>query len=920
MSNRTEIQPPSQPSPCQGEGEKPHASSAGENRSTRTTCPYCGVGCGIIATVNNNKEVTIKGDPDHPANFGRLCSKGSALAETLDLDDRLLYPEIDGKQVDWDTALDHVANKIKQSIRTYGPESVAFYVSGQLLTEDYYVANKFMKGFIGTANIDTNSRLCMSSAVAGYKRAFGADFVPCSYTDLEQASLIVIVGSNTAWCHPVVYQRIAKAKTENPSLKIVVIDPRKTATCDIADLHLPLKPGTDVTLFNGLLNHLRREDALDWRFLEDHTEGFAAAIQSAKDDAPSIPHVARVCELNELDVAEFFRLFTRTPQTVTLFSQGVNQSSQGTDKVNAIINCHLATGRIGKPGMGPFSITGQPNAMGGREVGGLANQLAAHMDIDNLQHREQLQKFWKTHRVASNPGLKAVDLFAAIHRGEVKTVWIMATNPVDSLPDADTVRAALEKCETVIVSDCIRHTDTTQLADVLLPALAWGEKDGSVTNSERRISRQRQFLDAPGEARPDWWIISRIAQRMGYAKSFRYETPADVFREHAQLSGFENNGQRDFDISGFSTIDEAGYDALEPVQWPVVKNQAAGTHTLIRGDFYHGNRKAKFIAVTGKPPANTTNVEYPLVLNTGRVRDHWHTLTRTGKSPRLSQHISEPYAELNPVDAARLQIRDGALVRISSRWGSVIVRSKISPAQRSGSVFVPIHWNDRFASLARIDSLVNPAVDPVSGQPELKHTPVSVMPVLMIWEGFLITRKPLAKMPGTWWVSHRGENYWHYELAGATVPDDWHQWIRDLLEIHNESSDWLEYSDTSIGRYRAADIHDGRLESCLFIARDRSQLPDRNWLQGLFREKTLEKIQRACLLAGKSVDKSHDTGPIVCSCFSVGRNTLVRTILEKNLTDVAGIGACLKAGTNCGSCVPELRQLLDSRSRGSNAA
>lgn len=888
--------------------------------SARTTCPYCGVGCGIIATVNNNGAIEIKGDPDHPANFGRLCSKGTALAETLDLDDRLLYPEINGIRTSWGKALNHVATVLTQSMEVHGPESVAFYVSGQLVTEDYYVANKLMKGFIGTANIDTNSRLCMSSAVAGYKRAFGADFVPCSYSDLEQADLIVIVGSNTAWCHPVIYQRIVQAKADNPSLKIVVIDPRKTATCDIADLHLPLKPGTDVALFNGLLNHLRREDALDWKFLEDHTEGFAAAIQSAKDDAPSIPHVARVCELSELDVAEFYRLFSRTNKTVTLFSQGVNQSSQGTDKVNVIINCHLATGRIGKPGMGPFSITGQPNAMGGREVGGLSNQLAAHMDIENPEHTELVRKFWGAFTMASKSGLKAVDIFDAILRGEIKTLWIMATNPVVSLPDADKVRDALEKCETVIVSDCIRHTDTNRYADILLPALAWGEKDGTVTNSERRITRQRIFLDTPGEAKPDWWIVAQVAQRMGFEKNFMYETPAEIFREHATLSGFENNGQRAFDISALANINEEQYAGFEPVQWPIKVNQSAGQHTLSDGGFFHGNGKARFIAVTYQAPVNPVDIEYPFILNTGRVRDHWHTLTRTGKSPRLSQHTSEPYAEIHPVDAACMQIADRQLVQVTSRWGSVIVRAMINKGQRQGSVFIPIHWNDQYASKAQVDSIVNPVTDPISGQPEFKHTPVNISPSNMAWEGFLITRGPLTTLPGTYWVSHRGDGYWHYELAGEEIPEYWHEWARSLMQYNHVSSDWLEYSDASIGRYRAADIRDGKLEGCLFIAKDQSQLPDRNWLQGLFKEKTLEKIQRACLLAGKSADKSEDVGPIICSCFSVGRNTITKSIFEKGISNITQIGEYLQAGSNCGSCIPELRQLLATKSAASDSA
>jgi len=878
---------------------------------TRTTCPYCGVGCGIIASVSKTGHVTIKGDPDHPANFGRLCSKGSALAETLDLDDRLLYPEIQGKRANWDEAINLVAKLLLHSVQKHGPQSVAFYVSGQLLTEDYYVANKLMKGFIGAANIDTNSRLCMSSAVAGHKRAFGADTVPCDYEDLELADLLVIIGSNTAWCHPVIYQRIVKARTDNPALKIVVIDPRRTVTCEYADLHLPLKPGTDVVLFNGLLNHLRREDALDWEFLEQHTEGFAAAMSAAKESASSIPHVARVCDLPELDVAEFYRLFTRTKKTVSLFSQGVNQSSSGTDKVNAIINCHLATGRIGNSGMGPFSITGQPNAMGGREVGGLANQLAAHMDIENPEHRNRVQRFWNAPVIADKPGHKAVDLFDAVLRGEIRVLWIMATNPVVSLPDADRVREALNKCETVIVSDCIRLTDTAAHADILLPALAWGEKDGTVTNSERRISRQRTFLPVPGEAQSDWWIVTQVARRMGFAEAFPYESPAEVFREHAALSGFENHGERDFDISALANQDDADYDNLNPVQWPVGRSQKTNGRLFSDGRFYHPGGKARFVAVEPRSPAYPTDEHYPLILNTGRVRDHWHTLMRTGKSPRLSSHTSEPYIEIHPEDAYTYDLNYGTLARVQSRWGSVVARIKVSTSQHRGSLFIPMHWNDQYASLGRVDAVINPATDPISGQPELKHTPVNIRPVKMAWEGFFLTRNSEIHPRTGYWVRNKCYEHWCYDIAGEKLPDDWSAWARSLMPADGSDNDWLEYSDATIGRYRAARIQDGRLESCLFIAPDHSQLPDRNWLQELFQEQTLDKIERACLLSGKPVNGNKDHGPVICSCFQVRQNTIIRTIIEQNINNVDDIGRLLQAGTNCGSCLPELRQLLD---------
>ena len=529
--------------------------------SIQTTCPYCGVGCGVIAQTNDTQITTIQGDKTHPANFGRLCSKGIALGSTLGLEGRLLHPEINGTQCSWDTALDEVAQQFQRIIAQHGPQAVAFYVSGQLLTEDYYVANKLMKGFIGSANIDTNSRLCMSSSLSGYKRAFGSDTVPGNYEDMEETDLLVLVGSNLAWCHPVLFQRISAAKEKRPDLKIVVIDPRYTATCEIADFHLPLKSGSDVWLFNGLLDFLRRNDYLDYDFLENATEGFANALQAARKSSGSIPAIAQQSGLDEEMVVQFFRLFAQTEKVVTLYSQGINQSTSGTDKVNSIINCHLATGRLGKLGAGPFSMTGQPNAMGGREVGALANQLASHMDFAP-EHCAIVQEFWHSPLIPTEPGLKVVDLFNAIAAGEVKAVWIMATNPMVSLPNTQVIKQALEKCELVVVSDCVRHNDTTAYAHILLPALAWGEKDGTVTNSDRRISRLRPFLEAPGEAKPDWWIISQIAQQMGYAEQFAYRSPADIFREYASLSGYKNNGSRDLNLSGLLPLSDEEYQTL----------------------------------------------------------------------------------------------------------------------------------------------------------------------------------------------------------------------------------------------------------------------------------------------------------------------------------------------------------------------
>jgi assimilatory nitrate reductase catalytic subunit len=875
----------------------------------RTTCPYCGVGCGLLVTPSSGgASVKVSGDPQHPANHGRLCSKGAALGETLITDGRLLHPRIAGEQVSWATALEHVAQRFSQLIAEHGPDSVAFYVSGQLLTEDYYVANKLMKGFIGSANIDTNSRLCMASSVAGYKRALGSDTVPCDYADLDLAELILLVGSNTAWCHPVVYQRIKQAKQDNPGVKIVVVDPRRTATCEIADLHLAIAPGSDALLFNGLLHWLKREDAVDWDFLEDHTEGFASAFKAARASAGSVPVVAAGCGIPEDKIAELYRRFATTDRVVTLYSQGVNQWSFGTDKVNAIINCHLATGRIGKPGMGPFSITGQPNAMGGREVGGLANQLAAHMDFAS-EDIERVGRFWGAERMASTPGLKAVDMLRAVESGQIKGLWIMATNPAVSMPDADRVRSALRGCSFVVCSDMYGNTDTARCADVLLPAAGWGEKDGTVTNSERRISRQRAFLSAPGEARPDWWIIAEVGRRMGFAKAFDYRNAADVFREHAALSAFENQGRRDFDIGGLANLEDADYEALEPIQWPVVatrEDRAEPQRLFADARFYTPNGKARLIPIDSRSPATAPDEDYPLVLNTGRVRDQWHTMTRTGLSPRLARHIAEPFLQMHPVDAAARGLTDGAVGEVESRWGRMLARVQVDPDQRPGAVFAPIHWSDANARSARTDALVNPRLDPVSGQPEFKHTPVHVRLFRANWYGFILSRRRLELSEADYSVSVRANGHWRHEMAGTHPVEDWPSWARRTL---GDDGDWLEFGDPAHGRYRGARLAKSRLESCLFIATTPA-LPRSDWLSNLFAQEQLDSAERTSLLAGRPPRGHQDAGETICACFNVGQNTIIDAIRSCDLSNIEAIGAALQAGTNCGSCIPELNRLL----------
>ena len=699
-------------------------------RATRTTCPYCGVGCGVLATPDGKGGAAISGDPDHPANFGRLCSKGSALGETLALDSRLLYPMIrlsKGKmeRVAWSDALDHVAHRLKHIIARDGAKAVAFYLSGQMLTEDYYVANKLMKGFIGSANVDTNSRLCMASSVAGHRRAFGADTVPGCYEDLDRADLLVLVGSNAAWCHPVLFQRMI-ANKQARGARMIVIDPRRTDTAEDAELFLGLKPGTDTALFAGLLVHLAESGALDRAYIEAYTTGFDEALARAKSIAGSVAATALATGLSEADVAAFFNLFRETERVVTLYSQGVNQSAQGTDKVNAILNCHLATGRIGKPGTGPFSLTGQPNAMGGREVGGLANQLAAHMNF-TPPDIDRVRRFWHAPRIATHEGLKAVQMFEAIARGEIKALWVIGTNPAVSLPEADGVRDVMKKLELFVVSENVRSNDTVNAgAHVLFPALAWGEKSGTVTNSERRISRQRSFLPAPGEARPDWWILSEVGKRLGFGAAFDYRTVADVFREHAALSAFENNGSRDFDIGALQKVSDDGFDTMSPLQWPMrwgdLEPQA---RFFDKGGFYSTDRKARFIAPDIPALRSETNPGRPLRLNTGRVRDQWHTMTRTGLSPRLGAHMPEPFVEIHPDDASKYGVADDSFARVTTDYGQCILKVVVSGRQQRGMLFAPIHWNDSNSSSGRVGALVASHTDPFSGQPEAKATPAS---------------------------------------------------------------------------------------------------------------------------------------------------------------------------------------------------
>ena len=881
--------------------------------TVRTTCPYCGVGCGLIVRPQA-RGVEIRGDPAHPANRGAICSKGAALGETLGLEGRLLRPRLRGQEVGWDEALASVARGFKRVIAEHGPDAVAFYVSGQLLTEDYYVANKLMKGFIGSANIDTNSRLCMASAVAAHKRAFGEDLVPLCYDDFELADLIVLVGSNAAWCHPVLHQKILRAREQRPAQRLVVIDPRRTPTCEIADLHLPVRPGTDVLLFNGLLAWLARNDKLDRAFIDGHTSGAPQALEVAEDSAGDLDLVARRCRVEPEVLRTFYDWFASTERVISAWSQGVNQSSSGTDKANSLINCHLATGRIGRPGMGPFSLTGQPNAMGGREVGGLATSLAAHLELEDPSHRALVGRFWDVPKLPERPGLKAVDMFEAVRQGSVKALWIMATNPIVSLPNADRARAALRRCELVVVSDCMADTDTTALAHVLLPAAAWGEKEGTVTNSDRHISRQRAFAAPPGEARPDWWIISQVACRMGFEAGFAFTTSAQIFDEHARLSqAAASGGHRAFNLEGLTGLAEQDYRELEPVPWPVRAGaagqgfRARGTPRLLSdGRFYHPDGRARLIPTPPRPPGHELDEEYPLVLNTGRVRDQWHTMTRSGRAPSLTAHRPEPFVDMHPEDALRYGLRRGSLVRVATRWGRLVARLNTSGEIARGALFVPMHWSDANASDARLGALVNPALDPVSGEPEFKHTPARVEPFVVSWHGFILTREPIATDAFSWWACARGAQFLRYEIAGRHCTKDWSGWAHRLLAARREA-DWIEYEDATTLTYRAAQLLDERLEACLFISA--RELPSREWLSALFGKSTLSAAERATLLAAQPAAQVGVEGPLVCACARISRSA-IDALIAKGSRNVQELGRQLRAGTQCGSCVPELQRMI----------
>ena len=851
-------------------------------RKIRTTCAYCGVGCGITAEVTGPRSVSIKGDADHPANAGRLCSKGTHLGETVGLEGRLLAPMIGDERVSWDAALDAVATAMRDTIAEHGPDSVAFYVSGQLLTEDYYVANKLMKGFVGSGNIDTNSRLCMASAVAAHNRAFGEDVVPCGYDDLDAADLILLVGSNTAWCHPVIWQRIEQAR-ERRGTKLVVIDPRRTETAELADLHVSLAPDGDVALFTALLAEMKARGLTEEAYLADRVE-IPADFWAGLNTAPGVDadNFARLADL-----------VAAHPRMITLFSQGANQSVSGTDKGNAIINLHLATGRIGRHGAGPFSITGQPNAMGGREVGGLANMLACHLGFSEAE-RADVAAFWGTNNLCAGPGLKAVEMFRAVHDGRIKFLWVMATNPAVSMPDAGFVREALARCPTVVVSDCIADTDTGRLAHIRLPALGWGEKDGTVTNSERRVSRQRALFAPAGEARADWRIICDVAARVGHGEAFAFQSAAAIWREYAAMTALAGAHGKLLDLTAHAALSDFEYATMTPFSW-------GGEHPL--GErFPTPSGRARLVSVTPPVPA-AIDPAFPLRLNTGRYRDQWHTMTRTGLSPKLSQHRREPLLGIHPEDALSHGLADGGLARISTASGNAVFRVSASTEQRRGEIFVPMHWTDIMAGGARANCLPGQASDPISGQPGFKNTPARVEPVFPEWRGFLVTQAMPDLAGVLWWSRSRIAGGWLYELADYDAAD-----VEALLPASGPGVDRLDLTDVTTGMQRIAlRGADGTLLAALYITRAGS-LPGREWVAQQLGQPSPEAGE---LLAARPSTPAPDRGPIVCVCHGVGEKDITAAACAGART-VAAVGEETAAGTNCGSCRPAIARLIEA--------
>lgn len=916
---------------------------------TRSTCPYCGVGCGVIIESQGEQITGVRGDPDHPANFGRLCTKGSTLhhtaAKPITLQARLLQPahrfsrQSAPKAVSWDAALTLATDKFAQVITEHGPDAAGFYISGQLLTEDYYVFNKLAKGLIGTNNVDTNSRLCMSSAVAGYKATLGADAPPACYDDLKHASTLFITGSNTAYAHPILYRRIEDAKRANPALKMIVADPRRTETAEAADLHLPILPGTDVALYHGMLHVMLWEGLTDSAYIAAHTQGFESLRNRVRDFTPK--QVAEICGIKEDALLQAARWFgDANGRTLSLYCQGLNQSSSGTAKNAALINLHLATGQIGKPGAGPFSLTGQPNAMGGREVGGMANLLSAHRDLANPAHRAEVASLWGVSDVPATPGKTAVEMFEAAADGQIKALWIACTNPAQSMPDQTMVRRALERAEFVVVQEAFGTTTTCDYADLLLPATTWGEKDGTVTNSERRISRVRPAIASPGEARHDWAAVVDFAQRLekklrpGQPTLFPYDTPESVWNEHR-----ESTRGRDLDITGLSY---AQLDAA-PAQWPFPEGASTGRTRLYEdGIFPTADGRARFADVAYNKVAEPRDARYPVSLTTGRLRDQWHGMSRTGTVGRLFGHVPEPSIEMNPQDLVRMRLADGDLVHVTSRRGTVVLPVQASQQVATTQAFIAMHWGEEYLSgstgtgarITGVNALTTSAFCPTSKQPELKHAAVKVLKAELPWrllgvawlpdDKAVLAREQLKPLMSAFAFAScvpfgRDRSGVLFRAAAyETAPDELLARIEGVLGLGGEEV--LHYADKRRGQRRTmrlAQVGDKTQLEGFVLAGDTSA---EVWIKPLLQDELpAQAYGRLLLVPGARAPVAvQSRGRQVCTCFNVAEpeiNAALETCLGAPDEQLVQLQTTLKCGTNCGSCIPELKRMIRVQAR-----
>ncbi|WP_182018473.1 nitrate reductase [Vibrio diabolicus] len=855
----------------------------------KTTCPYCGVGCGI--EISNNK---IIGDALHPANSGSLCVKGVALAESLKMPSRLLYPKLREKEVSWQSVTDLIAQEIHQAKAEFGPDSVAMYVSGQLLTEDYYVANKLMKGYVGSANIDTNSRLCMSSAVAAHVRAFGEDVVPVNYDDIDNTELLIICGANTAWTHPVLFRRVQQARENNPNLKLVVIDPRETVTAQQADLHLPIKNDGDVSLFNGLLKFLIEQQCIDSEYINSHTDGFDALAEEVSDLRYDVTNLTYSIGISEEKLTTFFQWFAQSPTAITLFCQGVNQAENGVDKGNAIINAHLATGKIAKSGCGPFSITGQPNAMGGREVGGLANQLAVHraFDADSIK---QVQAFWDSPEIATKPGLKAVELFEAVERGEIKVLWIMATNPVVSLPDNQMVKRALEACPFVIVSDITAESDVAKYADVLLPAAGWGEKQGMVTNSERRMSRQRQFQIPPGEVKPDWWATSQVGQALCTLEKtqngFAFTSERAVFREYAAMTGMNADSPLKLNLSEYANLTEQEYEEWVPTQW-------GGERPFADGIYSHPDGKARFV-VTSELPQRLERTK-GWWLNTGRQRDQWHTMTRTGHIAHLAASELEPTVYMNTLSATQNRLKAGQLTKLFQPTSNTSIYAKVAIDEGLGfqELFMSMHWAGRYGGESSVNAIINSAKDPISGQPAFKSSYVEVQDAAVKTYGMFIgTQFDSGKFLYSAFQAESNLGIWRFAHDKRPKKQSFCRTEKSRRITIDIAQGWLAVDYDLVGDVRI-------IRSVLVVSSEPIQTDYTNFTHLIGKPMELSQLL--------TITRSQSSAKLVCSCFRVTDKQIHDAMEKQDCTSLTQLQNKLKCGTNCGSCVSQIKQMVDS--------